>query len=61
MLRRRWRWGFLHAVPAGRRGTSAARSFRTPGELVGWLLAAPQHRGVLRAAGCRSVHSTVRN
>ena len=30
MLRRRWRCSFLHAVPAGRRGTSAARSFRTP-------------------------------
>ena len=30
MLLRRWRWGFLHAVPAGRRGTSAARNFRTP-------------------------------
>ena len=83
MLLRRWRWGFLHAVPAGRRGTSAARNFRTPSvfknlslppssvsydvhsrckckahwpqlfgsSASGWLLAAPQHRGVLRAVG----------
>ena len=28
---------------------------------LGWLLAAPQHRGVLRAVGWCSVHSTVRN
>ena len=38
--------------------SSSARSAR---RRVGWLLAAPQHRGVLRAVGCRSIHSTVRN
>ena len=37
--------------------SSSARSAR---RRVGWLLAAPQHRGVLRSVGWCSVHSTVR-
>ena len=44
-----------------RAGVAHSSSARSARRRVGWLLAAPQHRGVLRAAGCRSVHSTVRD
>ena len=36
MLRRRWRCGFLHAVPAGRRGPQLFGSLRSP---ASWLVA----------------------